>query len=77
MADRNRIITPTTDPDRWSPAEIDLFNAGKCSWQVEYGNWGPPKHCGKPSKRGASFGHCDEHNDRHLEEYWPDGSPRR
>lgn len=77
MADRNRIVTPATDPDRWNPAEIKLFNQAKCSWPVEDGNWGPTKYCEKPSKRGASFGHCAEHDRKHLEDYWPDGSPRR
>ncbi|GAB3660492.1 hypothetical protein GCM10027589_22230 [Actinocorallia lasiicapitis] len=74
--DRNRIVTPTSDPDRWHEPEVALFDAGRCSWQIEYGNWGPSKYCGQPSNPGATFGYCAEHEAEHLESHWPDGSPR-
>jgi len=74
--DRNRIITPDTDPDRFTEEETAAFRAGICGWLVEYGNWGAPKICGTLSKPGASFGNCDEHDAELLVDYWPDGSPR-
>lgn len=73
----NQIITPTSDPDRWTEKEKALFDQGKCSWQTEFGNWGPPKYCGEKSKPGASFGHCARHERELLEDHWPDGSPKR
>lgn len=74
---RDTIVTPYTEPDRWNDEEKALFDQGKCSWQVEFGNWGPPKYCGEPSKPGASFGNCREHERELLEDHHPDGSPRR
>jgi ribonucleotide monophosphatase NagD (HAD superfamily) len=76
-ADKNRIVTPTTDPDRWTPEEARLFNQGKCSETIESGNGRGIVHCGKPSKPGASFGHCADHEARLAEYCWPDGSNRR
>lgn len=76
QVDRNRIVTPYTDPDRWTEDEQALFDEGRCSWTVEFGNWGPVVHCGEPSEPGVSFGHCAEHNDQMLETCYPDGSPR-
>lgn len=73
--DHNRIITPTSDPDRWTEEDVDLFNAGQCSWQTSFGMpW--MEHCGQPSKPGASFGYCPEHEAELLEKHFPDGTPR-
>ena len=33
----DRIVTPTSDPERWHEEEEALFNAGKCSWQTAFG----------------------------------------
>jgi hypothetical protein len=72
----NRIITPDTDPDRFTDEEAAAFRAGKCGWVVEFGNGRGAIQCGEPSKSGASFGNCDEHDAEMLVEYWPDGSHR-
>ena len=77
MADRNQIVTPYTDPDRWTEEEKAYFDRGLCGWVIEFGNGRGVIHCGEPSKPGASFGYCTEHNDELLECHWPDGSPRR
>jgi hypothetical protein len=72
---RNRIVPLSTDPDRFTEEERALFAAGQCGWLVSYGMpWST--HCGKPSKPGASFGHCAEHEAELLEDFWPDGSRR-
>jgi hypothetical protein len=53
-------VTPSTDPDRFTPEEKALFDAGKCSRQTAYGT--PyTEYCGQPSQPGADFGHCAEH----------------
>lgn len=77
MSDRNRIVTPNTDPDRFTDGEKVLFGQGRCSHQSGSGDPRSPLHCGKPSKPGASFGNCADHERRMLEDHWPDGSPRR
>jgi hypothetical protein len=75
---RNRIVTPYTDPNRWTDEERALFDKGLCSYDVGVQYFGQTDNlCGKPSKRGASFGHCAEHERVLLEDHWPDGSPRR
>jgi hypothetical protein len=75
---RDRIVTPYTDPDRWTPEEKAYFDQGLCSYDVAVQYWGEIDNlCGKKSKRGASFGYCTAHTDRLLENHWPDGSPRR
>ena len=75
MTDHNRIVTPYTDPERWTEEEKAVFDAGQCSWQTAYGlPW--MEDCGQPSKSGASFGYCAEHERELLEEYYADGSPR-
>jgi len=74
---RNRIVTPYTDPDRWTPEEKAVFDQGRCAWVVEYGNGPSVVYCMRPSKPGASMGHCGEHDAEMLECHWPDGSPRR
>ncbi|WP_188186811.1 hypothetical protein [Nonomuraea sp. SYSU D8015] len=61
-------ITPDTHPCRWLAEEVALFRQGLCSYQVEFGNWGPPKYCGDPSDPEADFGHCTEHALRVEEE---------
>lgn len=77
MSDRNRIVTPSTDPDRWTAEEKTYFEQGKCSWDVGVLYFGQTDNlCGKPSKRGASFGYCRVHERELLENHWPDGSPR-
>jgi hypothetical protein len=68
-----RCVTPYTDPDRFTEEEKALFDQGKCPWQTAYGLPGT-EYCGKPSKSGASFGHCDEHDEEMAEGYYPDGS---
>lgn len=78
MADRNRIITPYTDPDRFTREEKAYFDRGLCSADVAVQYFGQTDNlCGKPSKPGASFGNCPEHERRLLECHWPDGSPKR
>jgi hypothetical protein len=75
----DRIVTPDTDPDRWTEEEAALFRAGKCAWQVSDGGWGSgEKYCGEPSRTDppASFGHCDRHDAEMLVEHYPDGTPR-
>lgn len=75
---RNRIVTPYTDPNRFSPAEKANFDRGLCSWDVAVQYFGQTDNlCGKPSKPGASFGNCAEHDRKLLENHWPDGSLRR
>lgn len=77
MADRNRIVTPYTDPDRFTPREKAHFDKGLCCEDIG-ADWTQPDNlCGKPSKPGAPFGYCAEHERKLLENHWPDGSPRR
>jgi hypothetical protein len=71
----DRIVTPDTDPDRFSEEEADAFRRGVCG-QTGYGYWGT-EICGRPSKRGASFGNCDEHDAGMLVDHWPDGADRQ
>ena len=53
-------ITPSTAPNRFTPEEKALFDAGKCSRQTGYGT--PyTEYCGQPSQPGADFGNCEEH----------------
>lgn len=75
---RNRIVTPTTDPDRFTPQEKAAFDAGQCCWDRGDAHWGQrDTMCRQRSKPGASFGYCAPHEQRLLEDHWPDGSPRR
>jgi hypothetical protein len=76
-ADHNRPVTPASDPERWHEEEAALFNAGKCSWQTEYGMRPLSRYCGETSRPGASFGYCGEHESELLEAHFPDGTPRR
>jgi hypothetical protein len=71
------IITPDSDPERFTPEETLFFRQGRCGWVVEYGNGRGIRHCGQQSEPGASFGNCAEHNAELLEDHWPDGTPRR
>jgi len=74
---RNRIVTPTTDPDRFTPAQKAVFDAGQCCWDRGDSHWGErDTMCRKPSLPGAPFGYCRSHVERLLENHWPDGSPR-
>jgi hypothetical protein len=73
----DRIITPGTDPDRFTEDEAALFRAGKCGWVTESGMSPTIKHCRKRSKPGASFGNCAEHDAEMLEDFYNDGSRRR
>lgn len=74
---RNRIVTPYTDPDRWTDEEKAFFDQGKCSWDVGVQYHGQTDNlCGEPSKPGASFGNCAKHEKALLELHYPDGSPR-
>jgi hypothetical protein len=72
----NRIVTPDTDPARFTAEETRLYKAGKCPWQTATGTGGGDEFCGRRSKRGASFGYCDEHGAELLVESFPDGSYR-
>lgn len=75
---RNRIVTPSTDPDRWTAEEKDYFDRGLCSWDIGVQYFGQTDHlCGAKSKPGASFGHCAYQEEVLLECHWPDGTPRR
>lgn len=76
MGDRTRIITPYTDPARFTPEEKTLFNQGRCCRQ-DFDPTGRPEYCGRPSRTGASFGHCPGCEAEFLKDYWPNGSPRR
>jgi hypothetical protein len=75
----NKIITPETNPLRFSVKEKALFDAGKCCWQVEYGTGlldGDEGYCGEKSRPGATYGYCEIHDDELLEQFCPDGSRR-
>ena len=73
--DHDRIITPDTDPDRFTEDEVTLFRAGKCPWQTGYGlPW--TEYCEAPSRPGASFGHCPLHDEELLLDHFPDGTRR-
>ena len=75
MSTHDRIITPDTDPDRFTAGEKAYFRDGKCGMTTGYGlPW--TEHCGQPSEPGASFGSCAEHNAELLEEFYPDGTRR-
>jgi hypothetical protein len=55
------VISPATDPERFTDQEADIFHEGRCCWQTGYGlPW--TTYCGKKSKPGADFGHCAEHD---------------
>ncbi|WP_329521117.1 hypothetical protein [Spirillospora sp. NBC_01491] len=74
---RNRIVTPYTDPDRFTTEEKAAFDAGNCCCDEGDSDWGQrDTMCRKPSKRGASFGYCGDHERALLENHWPGGSPR-
>lgn len=78
MTDRNRIITPDTDPDRFSETETALFRQGKCGHQVEPGALDIEReYCCAPSRPGASFGQCPVHDAELLLDNFPDGTRRR
>lgn len=78
MANHNRIVTPSTDPDRFTRAEKATFDRSECCWDVGDSHWGQrDTMCHQPSKRGAPFGYCAQHERDLLENHWPDGSPRR
>ena len=70
----DRIVTPDTDPDRFTEQEADTFRRGVCG-RTGSGYWGGGI-CGQPSKPGASFGYCEEHYAELLEDFWPDGTSR-
>lgn len=74
---RDRIVTPYTDPDRWTEEERALFDEGRCSWDVGFLQFGETGGlCGEPSKPSASFGNCADHEEELLKTCYPDGSPR-
>lgn len=70
----DRIVTPDTDPDRFTEQEADYFRRGICC-RTGYGYWGG-EMCGRPSRPGASFGYCEEDYAALLEDFWPDGTSR-
>lgn len=78
MANRNRLVTPQTDPDRFTPEEAAVHAAGHCCWDVGDSVWGQrDTMCHAPSKPGAPMGYCGEHAEKLLEDHWPDRSYRR
>lgn len=72
----DRVVTPYTDPDRWTEEEKALYDRGLCTWDMgaDWANRDP--YCRQPSKQGASFGHCPEHEAKLLADCWPDGTFR-
>lgn len=70
----NKIITPYTHPLKFTRDEKAFYDAGKCSWVVEYGTINGIVHCGLISAPGATVGYCTEHEADLLEEFYPDGS---
>ncbi|MGW0805584.1 hypothetical protein [Nonomuraea sp. NPDC002799] len=75
MTDLYQSITPHTHPERWTEVEKKLFGQGKCCWLIESGTV-QNVYCTEESKQGASFGHCIEHADQFLEDFYPNGTPR-
>ena len=74
----DRIITPDSDPDRWTEREAAVFRLGRCPWQIDPARLAiEDEYCYAPSKPGASFGHCAEHEAELLVDHFPDGTPRR
>lgn len=74
----DRIITPDTDPGRFTAREEAVFRQGRCCWQVDPARLAlEDEYCFAASKPGASFGHCAEHEAELLVGYFPDGTPRR
>jgi len=76
MGIHDRIITPDTDPDRFTKDEAAIFREGRCSEVTEYGTGPEIVYCREPSAPGASFGHCALHNAELLIDYFPDGTRR-
>jgi hypothetical protein len=75
---RNRIVTPYTDPNRFTAEEKAYFDKGLCCWDVGVQYFGQIDNlCGERSETDAPFGYCTNHKLRLLEDHWPDGSPRR
>lgn len=75
MTDRNRIITPYTDPERFTEEEKFRFDSGWCTHMTAYGlPW--TEYCGNRLNPGATMGLCAVHEAELLEDYYPDGSPR-
>jgi len=75
---RNRVVTPYTDADRFTPEEKATFDAGECCWDRGDAHWGETDTmCHKPSAPNAPMGFCHGHVTALLEDHWPDGSPRR
>lgn len=71
----NRIITPESDPQRFTSEEKFRFFAGWCTHMTAYGlPW--TEWCPKRLLLGATMGLCAEHEAELLEEYCPDGSKR-
>lgn len=78
MSKKNSVVTPYTDPDRFTREEKAAFDAGECCWDVGDSDWGTrDTMCHAPSAPGAPFGYCGGHVEVLLEDHWPDGSPRR
>lgn len=76
--DRNRIVTPYTDPDRFTPDEKAVYDSGRCCWDMGDSTWGQADTmCKQPSKPGATFGYCVVHEHKLLDDHWPDGTYRR
>jgi hypothetical protein len=46
----DRIVTPDTDPDRWTAEETAIFRAGNCPWQTAYGTGYAAEYCEAPSE---------------------------
>lgn len=72
----DKIVTPDTDPDRFTKEEARMFRMRLCGWLIESGDHPEAVRCGKASKPGASFGNCDEHDAEMLVDNFPDGAFR-
>jgi len=72
----NKVITPYTDPQKFTAEEKAVFDKGLCGWVVEYGTINGVVYCGLASAPGATVGLCEEHEAELLEGYYPDGRSR-
>jgi hypothetical protein len=53
--------------DRFTEEEWALYEAGLCSWVVEYGNGGGIVHCGQALRPGRGVRDCAEHEADRLD----------
>lgn len=54
-------ITPYTSPEYFTDEEKAMYDVGQCGYRIAYGlPW--DEYCKEPSKPGANYGHCGEHD---------------